>query len=345
MPSGDRELGRLRAAVDQFAAADVSQLIEEARAEARNRARSLLGDALTDSLLAQALKELEPRDADTATEDTGDSRSPRPAGQPAWYVYGIINAGAEMVARGLRGIGDGPLATVTEGQLTAVYSRVPREDFEETELRTHLSDMAWVEHVARGHEAALDELCSQTTVIPMRMCTVYQTESRLREMLQREREPLTEAIEHLEGKREWGVQAFLHRDRASLSVGGDECSGSPGGSSGSAGAAYMQRRRRERDSEVQLERLVAEAAEEIHDSLAAAAVDSALNSPQRPEATGRRAEMVLNGVYLVEDQAKEAFDDRVRELQSNFSSTGLELLVTGPWPPYNFLPGSIGAAW
>jgi hypothetical protein len=152
-------------------------------------------------------------------------------------------------------------------------------------------------------------------------------------------------MERLEGKREWGVQAFCRRDRASLDVGADKTSDSPGGPPGSAGAAYMQRRRRERDSEEQLERLVAEAAQEIHDSLAAVAVDSALNSPQRPEATGRRGEMVLNGVYLVEDSAKEAFDDRVRELQSNQSATGLELLITGPWPPYNFLPGSIGAAW
>jgi hypothetical protein len=344
MPSGDEALERLRAAVDRFPADEVGELLAEARAEARARVRSMLSEALTDSLLAQAQAAIERRPSPPAPE-IADRPTRLPPEEPAWYVYGVLDAREEAVAAGLRGIGEEPIATVTEGQVAAVYSHVPRDEFDESELRTHLSDMAWVEKVARGHEAVLDELCRRTTVIPMRMCTVYQTEARVREMLEREQHPLQETIEHLEGKHEWGVQAVFHRDRASLDAAIGEAADAPGESSGSAGAAYMQRRRRERDAGEQLEQLVTEATQEIHDSLATVSADSALNPPQRPEASGRAGEMVLNGVYLVQDSAKDAFDDRVRELQSTFSSTGLELLITGPWPPYNFLPGSIGAAW
>lgn len=354
MPNGDRALERLRAAIDRLPADEVVELVAEARAEARARVRSMLSDALSESLLAQAQLELErlgpstpvPRAADRQPHSSpADRQARRPPGKPAWYVYGVLDVRDESIATGLRGISDEAVGTVTEGLLAAVYSHVPGDEFEESELRTHLSDMAWVEKVARGHEAVLDELCQRTTVIPMRMCTVYQSEERVREMLERERASLQEAIEQLEGKREWGVQAFFHRDRASLDAATGEDADGTGGSAGSAGAAYLQRRREQRDSEAQLEQLVNEATEEIHDALGAITADSAVNPPQRAEATGRAGEMVLNGVYLVEDSAKEAFDERVRELQANFSATGLELLITGPWPPYNFLPGSIGAAW
>lgn len=349
--SGEEPLERLRTAVDRLPADDVAELVAEARAEARARVRSMLSDALTESLLAQTRAELERRGESTAAPDTEDPqprRPPdtraRPLENPAWYVYGVIDAREEAVVMGLRGIADQPVEIVTEGQVAGVYSQVPSEEFDESELRAHLADMAWVENVARGHEAVLDDLCRRTTVIPMRMCTVYQTEARVREMLSREQTPLQEAIEYLEGKHEWGVQAFFHRDRALRPTHGEELD-APGGPTGAAGAAYMQSRRRERDSDEQLEQRVNEAAEEIHDSLEAITADSAINPPQRPEATGRNGAMVLNGVYLVEDSAKETFDEQVRELQSAFSSTGLELLITGPWPPYNFLPGSIGAAW
>jgi hypothetical protein len=61
--------------------------------------------------------------------------------------------------------------------------------------------------------------------------------------------------------------------------------------------------------------------------------------------SGRGAEMVLNGVYLVGDNAQDAFDQAIRGLQSEFASAGLELEPSGPWPAYNFVPGTIGAAW
>jgi hypothetical protein len=227
---------------------------------------------------------------------------------------------------------------VIEGHLAAVTSRVAREDFDEAQLRANLSDMAWVETIARAHEGALDELCTRATVIPMRMCTVFRTERQVREMLAREASQFGEALERLAAKREWGVQAFADPARARLSDA--ESFGSP-----DEGAAYMQRRREERDLRQQHDQLVEQAANEVHERLSAITVESILNPPQRPEASGRSGQMVLNGVYLVADDAQESFQHEVRALQDELAATGLELVITGPWPPYNFVTESIGAGW
>jgi hypothetical protein len=55
--------------------------------------------------------------------------------------------------------------------------------------------------------------------------------------------------------------------------------------------------------------------------------------------------MVLNGVYLVSDDGAHAFHEEVHALQSELEAGGIELVATGPWPAYNFVPGEIGAAW
>jgi hypothetical protein len=73
--------------------------------------------------------------------------------------------------------------------------------------------------------------------------------------------------------------------------------------------------------------------------------DALTSPPQRPEVSGHPGQMLLNGVYLVEDDQLATFQALVDELQEQYEDDGLELLPTGPWPAYNFVPGTIGAAW
>ena len=337
---------------------DAAEVLAEARAAARARVRSILTDALTEAMLDQAREELEPseraapgraqptpkaRDATPAPADGGPSMTAGhdPDAEPAWYVYGVVDSGNAPPPADLDDLGvQRSLADVTEGQLTAVVSRVPAEEFAEDELRAHLNDMAWVETVARAHERVLDALCRQTTVIPMRLCTVYKTEGGVREMLRRESAALLEKLQNMEGKVEWGVKVFFHRRSASRRASGEEPS-----RESASGAEYMHHRRRERDRGRQLDEQIEAAVAEIHERLDSLSEESTLNPPQRPEVSAHPGEMVLNGAYLVQRENESAFHEEATELQSRFEGIGIELAVTGPWPAYNFLPSAIGAAW
>jgi hypothetical protein len=68
-----------------------------------------------------------------------------------------------------------------------------------------------------------------------------------------------------------------------------------------------------------------------HDLLASLAVDTAL----APPAAGRP---LLTASYLVERDAAETFASEVERLRRELPA--VELLCTGPWPPYSF----VGAA-
>jgi hypothetical protein len=52
--------------------------------------------------------------------------------------------------------------------------------------------------------------------------------------------------------------------------------------------------------------------------------------------------MVLNGVYLVDDASLATFHEAIEAAQEEFGPEGIELVATGPWPPYNFVPDAIG---
>jgi hypothetical protein len=264
-----------------------------------------------------------------------------PQTRPACYVYGVIDAETELPGP-LPGVdASRTIQLLQEGSLAAAVSEVALDEFGEERLREHLRDMAWVETVARAHEAALDQIRAQATVIPMRMCTVYRSESGVREMLRREATPLREALDHLDGKAEWGVKGFADPGRMAGVTAGDE----DDVIDEVRGAAYMRRRQDERGRRERARQLLEEGVTQIHERLCALAADGHVLPLQRPEVSGRAGDMVLNGVYLVPDDDHECFHAELRVLEAEFGSLGVELELTGPWPAYNFVSGTIGAGW
>jgi Gas vesicle synthesis protein GvpL/GvpF len=332
---------RLCTALKELGASDVEELVREAHEQARERVLALLTDAMTQATLDRV--------CDLLSGAPNANLRPRVDEQPAatgnatdlgWYVYGVVCAGGATLPD-LPGVDSQYQTSVLEqGELAAVVSRVVLEDFGEEPLREHLSDLEWLEQTARAHESVLEAVGAERTLIPMRMCTVYRSESGVLEMLGREAGALAAALEQLDQKAEWGVKVFAGRDSAAslVTTGGD----SPESRSGTD---YMRDRRDQRDEQHRLDGRIETAGQEIHRRLSTIAVDAQVAAPQRPEVSGHAGDMVLNGVYLVHDDDRGRFSSAVDALAAEFAVLGLDLVLTGPWPAYNFVPGTIGAAW
>lgn len=254
------------------------------------------------------------------------------------YVYGLIADGALAAAPELAGIdGEHTVELVTEGKLSALVSRVSLEQFDEQPLRDHLGDMAWVERTARGHQQVLDAVLDQTTPIPMRLCTLYNDEHGLRRMLELQQEDLSGALAELSGKLEWGVQVFA----APRALGEDD-RGAPGRRSAASGTAYLQTQLSARHAAEHAHADLELACERLHAQLCSEALACRLGTPQRPELSGRETPMLLNAFYLVPNDRREQFCARVEQLAAEAGEQGLELQLTGPWAPYNFVTTEIG---
>ncbi len=359
----------LRVAVEALAAEDVADVVAQARAEARLRVKDLLAEALTDALVDGVHTELArpaaaPPERDQRAATPKAPEPPKPPEPPAsptphearheaghdasrhrsasalgLYVYGVVAAGAELPV-GLSGIDpEHPPTLLPHNGLAAVVSDVALDDFEEHRLRENLGDMRWVERVARAHEDVLERVAEHTTLIPLRMCSIYRTSDGVRELVARETAALTDALRQLKGKAEWGVKVFGEAagERQPLSA---EDADPP-----ASGADYMRRRQTERDARWSTDDELLDACAAIHERLSDVSAHALTVSPQRPEVSGHDGAMLLNGAYLVATSDEESFLARVEDLQSRYRPLGVTLVPTGPWPAYNFVPGAIGAAW
>jgi hypothetical protein len=345
----------LQAAIEALAVEMVPAVVADARSEAEANARAILAKEITRALLREAEGNLgasgssrePPRELSSQTR----GREPAPPSLPeqaresalGLYLYGIVRANVRLTGD-LPGVDSRNKAFLLEGnELAAIVSSVPLEEFGEEPLRENLNEVAWLEEKARAHEGVLEALLESTTVVPTRLCTIFSDEKQVRQMMSRERAALLEALERLEGKAEWGAKAFAESgalERAALERAEEGADDEPV----SPGAAYMDRRRREARARENAEEIADGWAQAIHERLARCAAEALLNPLQRREVSGRDGDMLLNGVYLVEDEEVERFRELASELGEEYRARGLAVELTGPWPAYNFVKNSIEAA-
>ena len=242
----------------------------------------------------------------------------------ALYAYGVVSATTQPEGTG---IGSRPVDLVAEGDVAALVSSVPADEFGEAALRERLNDRAWLERTAREHEDTLERALAGTPVVPFRLCTVYESRDRLRKFLSAHGPGLADLLRRLDGRVELGVKAYF----ATPSRDAEEPQ---------SGREYLLRRQREREEADEAARFKVECARASHERLAAAAEDARANPPQPPELSGRSDEMLLNGAYLVRsDDGRLA--DAVAALESLYGPRGVTYEVTGPWPAYNFVPPEV----
>lgn len=353
----------LQAAVEALAAEMAPAVVADARTEAEARARSILSQEITQALLSESEGLLlpsqsvvpesqaqpRPRQLEKPTrKEQVDPGPPPPLPPPeqsalGLYLYGVVRANVR-ISGDLPGVDARHEVFLLEGnELAAIVSSVPLEEFDEEQLRENLNDVVWLEEKARAHEAVLEAMLESTTVVPTRLCTIFRDEKQLREMMGREGAALVEALERLDGKSEWGAKAFAEPgalDRAAA----ERATEQAGGEVLSPGAAYMDRRRKEARAREEAEEIADGWAQQIHEHLAHGAAEALLNPLQRREVSGHEGDMLLNGVYLVENESVDRFRELAAELDADYRRRGVSVELTGPWPAYNFVKSSIESA-
>jgi hypothetical protein len=249
----------------------------------------------------------------------------------ALWAYGVVEAGASFPDSA----GLGPIRELREGHLAVLVSAVPLDEYGEATLPEHLNDLDWLGRVARAHQGVQS---AARHIVPLRLCTLYRDEESARQMLREEAPKLTQALERLREHSEWGVKLFVDTEAMAATSHPDQTADTPG-NGGSAGLAYLARRRREREDTEQLRDTALRCAHDCHTRLAALSDDARQNRPQAPELHGRRETMVLNGAYLVADGGARDFAEEVSRLAEQYEPLGATLELTGPWPAYNFVEG------
>ncbi|MCF3963955.1 GvpL/GvpF family gas vesicle protein, partial [Streptomyces fuscigenes] len=101
-----------------------------------------------------------------------------------------------------------PLRLVRRGGLAAVVASVPEGEFGTRGLEARLNDLEQLEVLARAHNAVVDAVHAVTTVLPMRLATVYLDDGRVADVLDTGAGEFGGLLDWLDGQEELGVKVY-----------------------------------------------------------------------------------------------------------------------------------------
>jgi Gas vesicle synthesis protein GvpL/GvpF len=215
------------------------------------------------------------------------------------YAYGICLPATATPPPPRRGLGGAILRRLQSDGLAAIYSR-------HRALRLRPSA-----ELVLIHERVVETIMESGPVLPLRFGTQLEREERLAELLDRRRYELLRALERVRGHVELGLRVFS----------GNGLNAAESGASERTGRDYLLARAAEQQRSD-------EAAQHLHAPLAELASASRMREHTTPPT-------VLVAAYLVDIEQVSEFRARADELARHYQH--LQAVLTGPWPPYNFV--------
>jgi hypothetical protein len=225
-------------------------------------------------------------------------------------LYCIFPGAGLTVPSSLTGVGGRPLITVHRGSLTAAVSPCGRAELnpDHQTLQTYGRIIEWCHH--------------HYTAIPFRFAYLLPDATRVQGLLREGRTRFEALLEELQGCMEMGVRILLPRESPAGAAEED------GAASAASGLAYLNARRRGFARQDREGRDADRLAEKICRDLAGLYRRHCRESRALPQ--GR----LLSLYFLVPKPAQGAFQEAARGLSAPGRGA---LLLSGPWPPYNFV--------
>lgn len=237
----------------------------------------------------------------------------------AWYAYCLtehqtlangVRARRPFVLEGIQGVAGAPVMSYPSGEFAVIVSEFDR-------AATKLEEKSVLEH------ARVVSMSFRTaTVLPFRFGTIFDTEDAIRQAVRANRRTFCESVARLRGKSEMRIKLVV-RDGSFRGTMEEIVLPDTVGREYLAKLREKASRDRERQTKaralsVQVHKLFNPLEEEV--------------SCKKVNADG----MLLDIAHLIDTKSIEKYQNRYSTAAKQLKNC--ELVVTGPWPPYHFLP-------
>lgn len=222
--------------------------------------------------------------------------------------------------------------------IEAIASEVDLSKFNAKTIKEKLQeDAKWTEKNVKRHHEVVAEANKKSAVIPMKFGTIYKTKKNIEAMLAKYYRKFKELLNYLAGKQEWGVKGYLEYEKF-VKILKNKDKGmqklEKKKSSLPEGMKWYTDKKSEKLIAEQIEDEVEEELKRIIDKLEKRAEKIRLND-LLPKEAGK--DMILNAACLVRNDTLEEFKSLFSELKKECDAVGITVIMTGPWPPYNFV--------
>lgn len=256
----------------------------------------------------------------------------------AIYLYCLAPSGRVASIQGRDINGQNPLFLCTFPGITAVVSKVVREEFCGPSAERSMQDLAWVGPRACRHAKVIEHVMRDSPVVPARFATLFSSLQSLGDFLKTHETALLEFLDRVAVQEEWAVKGFLNRIRAGETIRSALLQNREKDMPASPGKRYLQEKRIRAEAEKELKARLRLVCGTVAKALHNYASDFCERPVTASTAPASDTDIILNWAFLVPREARSYFCDRVQEIHAEHSKWGLEFVATGPWPPYSFSP-------
>jgi hypothetical protein len=240
----------------------------------------------------------------------------------AWYAYCLteqhtLSNGARsrrpFLMEGIQGVHGAAVLGYPSGEFSVVVSEYERDGLDLEEK--HVLEHARVVSVCFRHG----------TVLPFRFGTIFDTDDALRQAVRANRRTFGQSVARLRGKSEMHLKLVVRDGSLREALAHVELPDTVGGEYltklREKASKDRERRTKARAISVQVHKLFNPLEEEI--------------SCKRVASDG----MLIDIAHLIDSKSVEKYHNRYSSAAKQLKNC--ELTVSGPWPPYHFLPGKL----
>ena len=232
------------------------------------------------------------------------------------YAYGVIDSN-EKIDEAMKGLNDAPLFNIPYRDIGIVVSDLNTQ-IQKEDKKSVLK-----------HEEVVEKLMDTFTVLPMRFLTLFSGKEQVLLMMKNYYDDFIENLDRLREKIEFGVKTIWPGDliRERITTAHRKSDNLPLVAS-SSGKSFMN----EKFENYKIDKEFEEEADRC-----IAIVDGFFNrfvAEKRLEKL-KTDNLLLSASYLVDKEKRDDFKKAFEELRG--SGGDLKYLLSGPWPPYNFI--------
>jgi Gas vesicle synthesis protein GvpL/GvpF len=223
--------------------------------------------------------------------------------------------------------------------LWLVVADAPPVRYGEDAINRGLSDLDWVSRAAVAHEGVIESFAAAAAVLPMKLFTIFSSDDRAREHMRADARRIAATVRRVANHQEWGVRVMLDPAGATAKA---RAGSATAKKSQTSGAAFLQRKKAERDASAELARRAQDTVATLYDQLAGFAGQARRRAASELPVQG--GPLLLDAAFLVPVKKSARFRAAVDREARTLGRHGYRVTLTGPWPPYTFVGGGEGDA-
>jgi hypothetical protein len=242
----------------------------------------------------------------------------------AWYAYCLtelqtLSSGVRtrrpFLLDGIQGVNGAPVMSYPSGEFAVVVS-----EYDRTAEAGELDQKFVLEH------ARVVSVCFRSgTVLPFRFGTIFDSDEALRQAVRTNRRAFGLSVAKLRGKAEMHLKVMVRGGTLREAIMDVQLPDSVGG-------AYLMKLREKASKDRERQTKARALSVQVHKMF----------NPLEEEVSCKRVNtdgMVIDIAHLIDSKSIEKYQNRYSSAAKQLKNC--EIAISGPWPPYHFLPGKL----